>query len=309
MIEVEGLTKSYGDVPALREVSFRAERGEVIGFLGPNGAGKTTTLRILTCFMPATSGTARVDGIDCAEAPLEVRHRIGYLPENNPLYPEATVRRFLSFVAQAKDLARPERRSEVDRVIHLCGIESVADRIVGHLSKGFRQRVGLAQALIGDPPILVFDEPTLGLDPTQIIGIRGLIKKLAGDRTILLSSHILPEVSQVCERVIIINRGRILATDKPANLISRMGREGRILVRAKGPADEIRRALEDVAGVRGVEASGNDFTLDTDPEGDPRGDVARTVVERGWELLELRTGDVSLEEVFLHLVTEEGEAA
>jgi ABC-2 type transport system ATP-binding protein len=299
MIEVDGLTKSYGDVPAIRGVSFRVERGEVIGFLGPNGAGKTTTLRILTCFMPASSGSARVDGIDCAEAPLEVRRRIGYLPENNPLYPESTVRRFLAFVAQAKGLPRAMRRSEVDRVIQLCGIESVADRI----------RVGLAQSLIGDPPILVFDEPTLGLDPTQIIEIRTLIQKLAGDRTILLSSHILPEVSQVCKRVIIINQGRILASDTPANLVSRMGRTGRILARVRGPAEEIRRALEDLAGVRGVAASGNEFTLDTDPDRDPRGDVARAVVERGWELLELRAGDVSLEDVFLHLVTEEGEAA
>jgi ABC-2 type transport system ATP-binding protein len=309
MIEVEALTKSYGDVAALRDVSFRVERGEVIGFLGPNGAGKTTTMRILTCFMPATSGTARVDGIDCAQDPLEVRRRMGYLPESNPLYPELTARRFLDFVARAKAIPAGKRGEEIERVMSLCGIGGVAERIVGHLSKGYRQRVGLAQALIGDPPILVLDEPTIGLDPTQIIEIRTLIKQLAGERTILLSSHILPEVSQVCQRVIIINRGGILATDTPENLVNRMGRGGKLQVRASGPDEEIRGAIAAVPGVKSVVAGGGLYRVEGETDSDLRAEVARAVVGGGWDLLELRAGDVSLEDVFLHLVTDEQEAA
>ncbi len=309
MIEAIGLHKTYGDVPAISDVSFRIERGEVIGFLGPNGAGKTTTMRILTCFMPATSGTALVDGIDCAEHPLEVRRRIGYLPESNPLYPELTVRRFLTFAGRAKGLSSAKRVDEIDRVMSLCGIESVSDRILGHLSKGFRQRVGLAQALVGDPPVLVLDEPTIGLDPTQIIEIRSLIKRLAGDRTILLSSHILPEVSQVCQRVIIIHKGRVVARDTPANLVSRMGRSGKILVRAAGPREEIIGALAALPGVQRVTEAGGTFEIEGDSQGDLRAGAARAVVQGGWDLLELRAGDVTLEDVFLHLVTDEREAA
>lgn len=309
MIDVENLTKSYGDVAAIRDVSFHIERGEVIGFLGPNGAGKTTTMRILTCFMPASSGTARVDGIDCAEAPLEVRRRIGYLPESNPLYTELTARGFLTFAARAKAVPAGKRFGEIDRVMSLCGIGAVADRIVGHLSKGYRQRVGLAQALIGDPPILLLDEPTIGLDPTQIIEIRTLIKNLAGERTILLSSHILPEVSQVCDRVIIINRGRILASDTPANLVNRMGRSGKLIVRATGAAEDIRTALAALPGVKGVAMTDGTFEIDGDAREGLRAEVARAVVGGGWDLLELRAGDVSLEDVFLKLVTDEQEAA
>jgi ABC-2 type transport system ATP-binding protein len=309
MIEVQDLTKTFGEVTAVRELSFRVERGEVVGFLGPNGAGKTTTLRVLTCFMPATSGTARVEDLDCAEQPLEVRRRIGYLPENNPLYPEPTVRRFLSFAAAAKGIPRARRKDEAERVMHVCALEKLADRIVGHLSKGMRQRVGLAQALVGDPPVLILDEPTIGLDPTQIIEIRTLIKNLSGNRTILLSSHILPEVSQVCQRVVIVNHGRIVATDTPSNLVARMARTGRVTVRVLGPETQVREALLALPGVRGVSRVDGAFAIETDPEKDARADIARAVVGGGWDLLELSTGDVSLEDVFVQLITKEQEAA
>ena len=218
MIEVANLSKRYGDLAAIRDVSFTAADGQILGFLGPNGAGKTTTMRIITGFMPATSGTVRVDGFDVFEQSNEVRRRIGYLPENPPLYNDMSVDAFLRFVAKLKGMARADVEPAVERVMDTCGLPAVRDRLLGHLSKGFRQRVGLAQALIHDPPVLVLDEPTIGLDPRQIIEIRGLIKTLAGRRTVVLSTHILPEVSQVCDKVVIINDGRIVVEDTLANL-------------------------------------------------------------------------------------------
>jgi gliding motility-associated transport system ATP-binding protein len=218
MIEVANLSKRYGDLAAIRDVSFTAADGQILGFLGPNGAGKTTTMRIITGFMPATSGTVRIDGFDVFDQSTEVRRRIGYLPENPPLYNDMSVVAYLRFVARLKGMARADLATAVERVLETCGLTGVRDRLLGHLSKGFRQRVGLAQALIHDPPVLVLDEPTIGLDPRQIIEIRGLIKTLAGKRTVVLSTHILPEVSQVCDKVVIINDGRIVTEDTIANL-------------------------------------------------------------------------------------------
>ena len=210
MIEVRNLTKRYGDLVAVRQVSFRADKGQILGFLGPNGAGKTTTMRIITGYMPATSGTVEVAGFDIFEQSQEVRRRIGYLPENPPLYNDMTVWAYLEFVGRIKGMAKADLRERIDRVVERCGLAEVTRRLCGHLSKGFRQRVGLAQALIHDPSVLVLDEPTIGLDPRQIIGIRGLIRELSGERTVILSTHILPEVQQLCQKVVIINRGRVV---------------------------------------------------------------------------------------------------
>jgi ABC-2 type transport system ATP-binding protein len=218
MIEVANLSKRYGEIPAVRDVSFTAAPGQILGFLGPNGAGKTTTMRIITGFLPATSGTVRVDGFDVFEQSTEVRRRIGYLPENPPLYNDMTVPAYLRFVARLKGMRRAEIADAIERAIDTCGLERVRDRLLGHLSKGYRQRVGLAQALIHDPPVLILDEPTIGLDPRQIIEIRSLIKTLGGKRTVVLSTHILPEVSQVCEKVVIINEGHVVVEDQLANL-------------------------------------------------------------------------------------------
>ena len=308
MIEVERLTKLYGPLPALREVSFRVDQGEILGFLGPNGAGKTTTLRILTCFIPPTSGLARIAGLDCREHPLEVRTKIGYLPETVSLYADMTVRRFLAFAASAKGVSRSRRGHEVERVMERCSIEEVRSRIIGHLSKGYRQRLGIAQALINDPPILILDEPTIGLDPAQIVEIRTLIKELAGERTIILSSHILPEVSQICQRILVINRGQIVATDTPANLTSQLRRTLQIGLQIEGPDAEIREELAAVEGVLQVQPGQGPATylVETDRHRDLRPELARRVVARGWQLRELRTQELSLEEIFMELVTEEG---
>jgi ABC-2 type transport system ATP-binding protein len=218
MIEVAKLSKRYGDIPAVRDVSFTAAPGQILGFLGPNGAGKTTTMRIITGFMPASAGTVRVEGFDVFEQSSEVRRRIGYLPENPPLYNDMSAETYLRFVARLKGMARGDIPSALERVLETCGLTGVRDRLLGHLSKGYRQRVGLAQALIHDPPVLVLDEPTIGLDPRQIIDIRSLIKSLGGKRTVVLSTHILPEVSQVCDKVVIISEGRVVVEDSLANL-------------------------------------------------------------------------------------------
>ena len=308
VIEVEQLTKLYGPLPALREVSFRVEQGEIVGFLGPNGAGKTTALRILTCFIPPTSGFARIAGLDCREHPLEVRAKVGYLPENISLYSDMTVRRFLAFAASAKGVPRSSRSAEVERVMERCSIMEVESRIIGHLSKGYRQRLGIAQALLNDPPILIFDEPTIGLDPAQIVEIRSLVKELGGERTIILSSHILPEVSQICQRVLVINRGQIVATDTPANLTSQLRRTQQVRIQVEGPSAEIREEFAALKGVLRVQPGDEPGTylVETDRHEDLRPELARRVVARGWQLRELRTQEVSLEEIFMELVTEEG---
>jgi ABC-2 type transport system ATP-binding protein len=243
MIAVQDLTKYYGPAPAISRLSFEVQQGEIVGFLGPNGAGKTTTLKILAGFLPPTSGQARINGHDCVTESLAVRRSLGYLPETAPLYTELTVLQFLRFAARAKGVEAGNERAEVDRVAEACGLMEVQHTLISSLSKGFRQRVGLAQALLNSPPLLILDEPTIGLDPAQIVEIRQLIKELSGDHTVVLSSHILPEVSQLCQRVIIINKGQIVASDTPENLSRQLGQGSRLKLAVRGPAPEIMAAL------------------------------------------------------------------
>ncbi len=314
MIEVEQLSKSYGPIKAIEDVSFVVEKGEILGFLGPNGAGKSTTMRILTCFMPPTSGTARIAGFDIFKDSLQVRRRIGYVPENAPLYTDMPVASFLKFVAEIKGLSRRERLRQIGQVMDDCGIKDVQQRYIGKLSKGYRQRVALAQALLGSPDVLILDEPTIGLDPRQIIDIRRLIKGLTGQKTVILSTHILPEVSMTCQRVIIINRGRLVAVDTPENLTTKLQKSSRLLVRVEGPATHVVRALGAVSGVQTVKQDGagpaNVVTcvVESEKDRDVRKDIAAAVVRQNWGLLELRPVDLTLEEVFVRLVTEEKES-
>ena len=310
MIEVQGLTKVYGNKAAVDNLTFSVEQGEVVGFLGPNGAGKTTTMRVLSCFMPPTSGSAKVAGYDIHADSIEVRRRIGYLPEHVPLYTELTVTQYLNFVAEAKAVPRVQRRQKVGEVIERCLLHDVRGRIINTLSKGYRQRVGLAQALLGDPPVLILDEPTIGLDPKQIIEIRNLIRQMQGERTVLLSTHILPEVSVVCQRVIIINEGRIVAVDTPENLTRRLQRSTQVLLQVEGPPDQVTGRLREMAGILRVEMKDGGgvlgrYVVETEKDCDLRRELAHVVCSSGWGLLELRPVDMSLEDVFIRLVTEE----
>ena len=310
MIEVDRLTKRYGPVPAIQDVSFTVEKGQIVGFLGPNGAGKTTTMRILSCFMPASGGTARVAGYDVFEQSLEVRRRIGYLPENVPLYADMTVDAYLDFVANIKGLGRSERRRRVGEVLERCQIPDVRGRLIGRLSKGYRQRVGLAQALIADPEVLILDEPTIGLDPKQIVGIRQLIKSLAGAHTVILSTHILPEVSMVCEGVIIINRGRVVASGPLDRLMQELSPTARLQVQVEGPAELVTQSLRALPGIQRVEARGvvdgvSTFVLEAERARDTRREVAQLVAQQRWGLLELKALDLSLEDVFIRIVAGE----
>ncbi len=310
MIEVDRLTKYYGPVAAIRDVSFSVDKGAIVGFLGPNGAGKTTTMRILACFMPASGGSARVAGYDVFEQSLEVRRRIGYLPENVPLYGDMSVGSYLDFVADAKGLGRADRRRRVGEVLTRCLIEDVRDRLIGRLSKGYRQRVGLAQALIADPEVLILDEPTIGLDPKQIIEIRSLIKSLAGAHTVILSTHILPEVSMVCEAGVIINRGRIVASGSLDRLMDELSPVARVQVQIEGPAELVRTSLRALPGVRHVEPREvvdgvGTFVVETDRARDIRRDVVQLVTQQRWGLLELRALGLSLEDLFIRVVAGE----
>ncbi len=308
MIIAENLTKYYGLKPAVQNVSFRIEKGEIVGFLGPNGAGKTTILRILTGFLQPTSGRILVDGLSGQTHSLDVRKRIGFLPETVPLYDELTVRQFLSFSGTIKGLSGKALNEEIDRVISACALAEHRVRRIRHLSKGLKQRVGLAQALINNPPIVILDEPTTGLDPAQIIEVRKLIKDLAGQRTVLLSTHILPEVSQICERVIIVNQGRVVAEDTPSNLTGQLQKGLRTILRVDGPPAEVQAKLESLEGVTRVVTShpGEEILVESAADESLRPLIAKTIVESGWGLKEMRTSDLSLEEVFVQLVTEEG---
>ena len=314
MIEVQHLTKRYGPITAVDDVSFTVQRGEILGFLGPNGAGKTTTMRVLTGYMPPTDGKAIVAGYDVFEQPIEAKRRTGYLPETPPLYPDMTVRDYLSFVARIKGVARGERTARVNEMMEKTRVSDVANRHCGKLSKGYRQRVGLAQALMHNPDVLILDEPTAGLDPKQIIETRQLIKALAGDHTIILSTHILPEVSQTCQRVVIINRGRVVAVDTPDNLTSRLrGSETMYLQIDAGGAD-VASVLQRVSGVTRVAVADSKqqtvgYEVDSEAGRDVRRELAAAVVGRGWGLLEMRPMRLSLEEIFLHVTTEETPAA
>jgi ABC-2 type transport system ATP-binding protein len=311
MIEVEDLTKQFGSHLAIDRITFSAEKGEVLGFLGPNGAGKTTTMRILTSYFPPTRGRARVAGYDCFEDSMEVRRRIGYLPENVPLYKDMKVEEYLSFVAGIKGVEARKVGQKVGSAMADCGVAGVSGRMIGELSKGYKQRVGLAQALVNDPEVLILDEPTIGLDPNQIREIRKLIKELAGRRTVILSTHILPEVSMVCDRVVIVNKGKLVAIDTPENLARQAHKASTVLVRVAGPADKVAAVLRKIEGTKRVESeqsSSDDahaFLVEFDEGSNVRQAIAREIVERNWELLEIRSVEASLEDVFVQLVTDE----
>jgi ABC-2 type transport system ATP-binding protein len=311
MIEVEHLTKYYGSVRGIEDVSFKVERGEIVGFLGPNGSGKSTTMRILTCVFPPTEGKAMVAGLDVLKQPLEVKKKIGYLPENVPLYPDMRVQAYLNFVAEAKGVKRGRRKNHLDEVMEECGIKQVSHRLIGNLSKGFRQRVGIAQALIHNPEVLILDEPTIGLDPRQTIEMRELIKGLKGERTIILSSHILPEVSVTCERVIIIHEGRIIAVDKPENLVHRLQKSSQTYLKIQGPSPKVVERLKRIPGILNVERR-EVFPEDTygyivdSPKDVYLGDhLFPLILENNWRLWEMKTASMSLEDIFIRLVTEE----
>jgi len=307
MIEVANVTKRYGDLTAIDRVTFTVGKGEVLAFLGPNGAGKTTTMRILTCFMPATEGTARVAGFDCFEQAQEVKRRVGYLPETPPLYQELTVTEYLTFTGRLKGMTASALRTGLEHVLERLSLGDVRGRLIANLSRGYKQRVGLAQALLHDPPVLILDEPTVGLDPKQIIEIRDLIKSLAGSHTVVLSTHILPEATAVCQRVVIINAGRIVAEDTPQHLSARLRRSEKISVTVKeSPADAANR-LRSLPGVVEVfeQREPGTFLIECELGRDLRDDVARFIVTQGWGLLELKNISMTLEDVFLHLTQHE----
>ncbi|HXW17983.1 MAG TPA: ABC transporter ATP-binding protein [Candidatus Acidoferrales bacterium] len=315
MIEVQDLTKSFGDKTAVDHVSFTVNKGEILGFLGPNGAGKTTTMRILTGFLPASSGTAKIAGFDVFDDSIEVRRRIGYLPENPPLYTDMSVGAYLDFVARIKNVPSEKRASRIDDALAKANITDKRDELIKRLSRGYKQRVGIAQALVHDPDVIILDEPTVGLDPKQIIEVRHLIKGLAGSHTIILSTHILPEVSMTCDRVVIINRGKIAAVDTPANLTTQL--KGGQQVRFETQADEnaLRQAVQEINGIGKIEiapigtAGVLAATVESTAAQDVRSQIAAKIVGKGWPLYELRGVSLSLEDIFLQLTTEEAEHA
>jgi ABC-2 type transport system ATP-binding protein len=310
MIQVEHLTKVYGTQQALHDVTFSVEKGEVLGFLGPNAAGKTTTMRILTGFLPASGGHATIAGFDVTRQSLEARRHIGYLPETVPLYPEMSVRGYLDFMAKIKALPGRTRKRDVDEAMEQVGIAQRSKQLVGKLSRGYKQRVGLAQAILGGPDVIILDEPTVGLDPRQIIEIRNLIKGLGGEHTVMLSTHILPEVSATCSRVIIINDGRVVAEDTPDNLTKRLTGADNLQLEVRGPGKEVvdhLKKLPKVIDVRQTDSRDGRavVTVACEIGADVREQLARAVVNEGWGLLELRPIGMSLEEIFLKLTTRE----
>jgi len=315
MIEVENLTKRYGPTVAVADVSFTVQKGEILGFLGPNGAGKTTTMRVITGFLPPTDGKVRVAGYDVVDEPLEAKRRTGYLPEAPPVYPDMRVDEYLAFVARIKGLARREIKPRLDEVTEKCAIGDVRRRQIGKLSRGYRQRVGLAQALIHNPEVLVLDEPTAGLDPKQIIETRQLIKALAGQHTVVLSTHILPEAAKTCQRVVVINEGKVVAVGAPEELTRRLQGYGTVLLTVEGPAAEILDRLQRVSGVNWVEPRESSdqhvtYEIHSEKGKDVRPELARAVVESRWKLLELKSSGLSLEDIFLRLTTKDlGEEA
>jgi ABC-2 type transport system ATP-binding protein len=314
VIRVSELTKAYGQTLAVDRVSFEVEKGKVVGFLGPNGAGKSTTLKILTCYMPPTSGGASINDFDIFKQSEQVRENLGYLPENCPLYTEMKVEEYLDFRGRLRKLPRALRRKRIDYVIERCWLGSVRRRLISHLSKGFRQRVGLADALLHDPPVLILDEPTVGLDPTQIRETRKLIRDLGGQHTIMLSTHILPEVEAVCDRAIVISSGRIVAQGTPEELRSSRRMQARVLVECRGPSKEVEIALNRVSGVGHVElinGNGDAFlTAALRPKDgyDIREEVARTVIQNGWPLREIRLENATLEEFFVQVTANQAMA-
>jgi len=308
VIEVKDLTHYYGDNRAIHNVSFEVQKGEILGLLGPNAAGKTTTMKILTCFMPPTSGNAKISGFDIWDQPLEIKNLIGYLPENPPLYNDLSVFEYLDFVAKIKGIPSKKRAAAISSSIEKAALQNVRKQVVGNLSKGFKQRVGISQALLNDPKILILDEPTIGLDPRQIIEIRELIKNLGGDHTIILSTHILPEVEMTCGRVVIINEGEVVAEDSPENLTKRLKGSERTVVELDGNENEAMKVIQNFGEVQKIDKrklknNHLQFTIETTT--DIRSDLAKTLVENSFNLFELRTEAYSLEEIFLHLTTKE----
>jgi ABC-2 type transport system ATP-binding protein len=308
MIEVEGLTKRYGERTAIRGLTFQANKGEIVGFLGPNGAGKTTTMRILTGYMPPSEGTGRVAGYDLMDQSIEVRRRVGYLPENVPLYPEMTVVQYLDFMAELRQV--PNRNDRVDEVMEQVHIADRAESYIGRLSKGLRQRVGLGQALLHKPEVLILDEPMDGLDPQQQIEVKRLIREVGQEHTVMLSTHILAHAQELCNRVIIISGGQIVAEDTPDRLSSQLAGGGRVHLLVEGDGDGLLAELQKVPGLAEVRAvTDGHFEIETTPGPDARPQIAATVVAGGWKLLELRRDRLSLEEIFIQLTREEAEAA
>jgi ABC-2 type transport system ATP-binding protein len=308
MISAEHLTKRFGIFTAIEDVSFEVAAGEIVGFLGPNGAGKSTTMRILAGVFPPSHGRVRIAGYDTVLDPLRAKAAVGYFPERVSLYVEMTVQHYLTYVGQMKGLSRREARRQAGAAMESCSLEVVADRLIGTLSKGFRQRVGIAQALTGAPRVLILDEPTAGLDPEQVADMRNLVRHLHHDRTVILSTHILPEVEALCDRVIIIHRGRVLALDTPANLNRRLRRSSQVYLEVTGPRTEVHAALRAVPGVLAVEEAVTSdgalaLTVNTEPDRDLREALATTIARRGWGLRELRPKMLTLEEIFLSLVT------
>lgn len=316
MIEVDRLSKSYGDFAAIQDLTFRVEPGEILGFLGPNGAGKTTSMRILTGYLPATSGTARVAGFDVGEQSMAVRQKIGYLPETPPLYVDMTVEGYLHFVAEIKRVSAGDRATYVDRVIDRCNLSEKRQVLIRKLSKGFKQRVGIAQALVHDPPAIVLDEPTVGLDPKQIIDVRNLIKSLAGEHTIILSTHILPEVSMTCDRVVIVNRGRVAATGTPTELTQQLAGAQQVALEVGGDRQAIAAAVTaipnlDLQQLEALPESDRRWTLlvsKAGAEDDWIKDLAASLVRANVDLYEIQRSRASLEDIFLELTTEEAPA-
>ncbi len=313
MIEVENLTRYFGNIAAIEDVTFKVETGEILGFLGPNAAGKTTTMRILSCFLPASQGTARVANCDVFQSPLEVKKRMGYLPENPPLYAEMTVYSFLDFVAKIKGIDSRDRKQKINAAIEKAGLDGSINTIVKHLSKGYKQRLGIAQAIIHEPEVLILDEPTIGLDPKQIIEVRELIKSFAGKHTVILSTHILPEVSMTCQRVVIIDKGRVVAEDRPENLMARLKGSEQITLVVDGPEIQVLECISQVQGVSQVSVihRGADdkitYSVESSIQIDVTRELAKVVVTHGWDLYELKKTEMSLEEVFLRLTTKEEE--
>jgi len=313
MIEIQNLTKKYGQITVVDNLNFTVNKGEILGFLGPNGAGKTTTMNIITGYLPSTEGTVKVDGFDIMESPTEVKKRIGYLPEHPPIYMDMTVQEYLDFVSDLKLVERRQKKSQMNDIMELIKITHVRDRLIKNLSKGYKQRVGLAQALIGRPDVLVLDEPTVGLDPKQIIEIRKLIKALGKEHTIILSSHILPEVSAVCERVVIINNGKIVAVDTPDNLSKGFGTVSKLSVTIAGPKSSIEGYVKDIYGVKYIEANIEkekdviNYIVESDKNIDIRRPLFFAMAKAGYPILELKSMNMTLEDIFLSVTAEEKE--
>ncbi|MBM7582511.1 ABC-2 type transport system ATP-binding protein [Caldicoprobacter guelmensis] len=315
MIQVIDVTKRYGQHVAVDHVNFTVEKGEILGFLGPNGAGKTTTMNIITGYISATEGTVKVDGFDILEEPEEVKKRIGYMPEFPPLYMDMTVQEYLDFVSDIKKIDKSTKKQSMEKIMDLVKIGDVRKRLIKNLSKGYKQRVGLAQALIGTPPVLILDEPTVGLDPKQIIEIRSLIKELGKEHTIILSSHILQEVSAVCGRVIIINKGKIVASDTPENLSKRLSGAGRLSLRVAGPEKQVLKLIRELEGVKNAEVQGVkepgtvDILVEAERDIDIRRPLFYALSRAEYPILYMRSVDLTLEEIFLQVTTEEREVS